>query len=225
MAIEHVSYDITNKGKEIIARVVGGLQITFKRIAIGDGIDYEIGKFVNKTALVNEVISINELSMNVTSTALVELSGKFAEADVKNPFWYREVGIYIVDPDDETKEILFAYGNRNDAAEYIVPHIQNYSVLKEIKCVTSVGTSANVHVLISATEAGKVDFKASEWTFDEENNIYTLFIGFMTKEGIRVIKTTDSGTTDAAVVEIAKNAAGETILKSLTAIDGYLVCV
>lgn len=225
MAEQFVSFDITNKGKEILGQVIGGLQITFKRIAIGDGFDYEIGKFVNKTALVNEILSIDELSMKVTNSHFIELSGKFAEADVQNPFYYRELGVYIVDPEDDTKEILYAYGNRNELAEYITPQIQNYSVLKEIKCITSVGSSANVNILISNSTANKINFTTSQWSFEESTGLYLLQLGAMSNDGVKIFKVTDEGITDSVLVEITKNFKSETVLKSMAAFDGYLVCV
>ena len=163
--------------------------------------------------------------MQITSSNVVELTAEFDKSDIEDAFWYREIGIYILDPDDETKEILFAYGNRNEAAEYITPHIQNYAVLKNIKCLVSVGASANVNILISTTEsANTINFAAEAWVFDETAGFYNLELGNIL-ESIKVFKTTEVGIVETGIVSITRDLSNNTILKSLTAFNGYVVCV
>lgn len=154
MAEQYASYVVTNAGRDIIARITAGLTVNFSRIVIGSGSDYDTENFVNKTELINEVKSLGISSIQITDSNIVELAAEFAKSDIEDSFWFREIGIYVIDPNDETKEILFAYGNRNDAAEYITPHIQNYAVLKKIKCLVSVGTAANVNIQISIENGG-----------------------------------------------------------------------
>ncbi len=225
MAEQYASFVVTNAGQDIIARIIAGLNITFSRIVIGDGYDYEAGNFVIKTGLVNEVKSLDIATMQITNSNVVELTAEFGKSDIEKSFWYREIGIYIIDPDDETKEILFAYGNRNDAAEYITPHIQNYAVLKTIKCVVSVGASANVNILISTTQsANTINFYAADWIIDETTNVYTLELGNIL-ESIEVFKITETGKVGTSIVDITRDAYNNTILKSLTAFDGCVVCI
>ena len=225
MAEQYASFVVTNAGRDIIARIIAGLNITFSRIVIGDSYNYDTESFVNRTELLNEVKSLNISSMQITSSNVVELTAEFGKSDIEDAFWYREIGIYITDPDDETKEILFAYGNRNEAAEYITPHIQNYAVLKNIKCLVSVGASANVNILISTTQAAnKVDFLATDWVLEEITNIYTLELGNIL-ESIKIFKTTESGKAEAGIVSITRDTSNNTILKSLTAFDGCVVCI
>ena len=225
MAEQYASFVVTSEGRDIIARIITGLNITFSRIIIGDSYDYDTENFVNKTSVINEVKSLPIKTMQVTSSNVVELTAEFAKSDIEDAFWYREIGIYILDPDDETKEILFAYGNRNDTAEYITPHIQNYAVLKNIKCLVSVGASANVNILISTTEsANTINFAAVDWVFNETAGFYNLELGNIL-ESIKVFKTTETGNVETGIVSITRDLSNNTILKSLTVFDGCVVCI
>ena len=225
MAEQYAAYVVTNAGQDIIARIIAGENVTFSKIVIGDGYDYDTESFVTKTELVNEVKSLNISSMQIANSNTVEFVADFGTADIQDAFWYREIGIYVIDPDDETKEILFAYGNRNDAAEYITPHIQNYAVLKTIKCLTSVGSSANVNILVKTSEGGtNINFAAADWTLEETTNIYKLELGNIL-ESIKVFKTTADGKVETSIVDITRDTANNTILKSLTAFDGCVVCI
>ena len=225
MAEQYASFVVTNAGRDIIARIIAGLNVTFSRIVIGDSYDYDTENFVNKTALNNEIKSLSIKTMQITSSNVVELTAEFGKSDIEDAFWYREIGIYIIDPDDETKEILFAYGNRNDTAEYITPHIQNYAVLKNIKCLVSVGASANVNILISTTQsANTINFAAADWVFDETTNIYNIELGNIT-ESLKVFKATEAGKVETGIVSITRDLSNNTILRSLTAFEGCVVCI
>ena len=48
MADEYINYTLTTAGRALIARIIGGLEMTFKRISIGDGFDYNVGSFEQK---------------------------------------------------------------------------------------------------------------------------------------------------------------------------------
>lgn len=225
MTERHADFVVTNAGLDIIARIVAGLNVQFSKIVIGDGYDYDTENFVNKTELVSEVKALDIISIQTISLKVVEIMANFGKNDIEDSFWYREVGVYVVDPDDETKEILFAYGNRNDAAEYITPHIQNYAILKHIKCVVSVGDSAKVNIVINSSEtANVIDFIADDWIYEEANNIYKFELGNVL-ESLKIFRTTETGKVDTALVGITRDMNGNTILKSLAPFDGCVVCI
>ena len=225
MTEQYASFVVTNVGRDIIARIIAGLNVTFSRIVIGDSYNYDTESFVGMTELINEVKSLSIKAMKITSSNVVELTAEFGNNDIEDSFWYREIGIYIIDPDDETKEILFAYGNRNDAAEYITPHIQNYAVLKNIKCLVSVGSSTNVNILISTSESTNViDFIGADWVLDEITGIYRLELGNIL-ESLKVFKKTDTSKIETSIVDITRDTLNNTTLKSLTAFDGCVVCI
>lgn len=223
MAEDYVSYVLTEAGKEMMARIIAGENITFKRYAIGDGYEYNMDNFVTKTALVNEVLTVDITSMSIENNDIISLVGKFSTSELTDSFWYREIGIYIIDPDDDSKEILYAYGNRNDKAEYITPHVAGYQILKEIECKVSVGESANVRIYINNREALNLyDFTADEWVYNDALELYVLNTGQI-GTGLRVFKKTDMGNVVVSFVDIVINSQNILTLQSLDVFDGYLI--
>lgn len=223
MAEDYVSYVLTNAGRDIMARIIAGENIMFKRFAIGDGYEYNVESYLTKTELVNEVLTVPIISMSIENNDIVSLIGKFSTSELTNSFWYREIGIYIYDPEDETKEILYAYGNRNDKAEYITPHVANYQILKEIECKVSVGASSNVRIYINNNESLNLyDFSADEWVWNEAFGLYVLNTGQM-GTGLKVFKKTDLGNVIVSFVDIVINSQNVLTLHSLDVFDGYLI--
>ena len=224
MAEQYVSFVVTNAGEDIITRIIAGLNVTFKRFAIGDGFDYGTDNFVVKEGLINEVKSLDIKTIQVTNSNNVELTAEFGTGDIEDSFYFRELGIYVIDPDDENNEILFAYGNRNDAAEYITPHIQNYAVLKNIKCLVRVGSSANVNILVTTTQsATAVNFDVTEWQLDDNSGLYSLNVGSVSN-CLKIFKTTDNGRIDTALVDIIKDNDDITVLRAIAPFTGCVLC-
>ena len=225
MAEEYIAYTLTNAGRDIITRIIAGLNVTFKRIALGDGFDYNTEGFSQRTTLVNEVKSLTNLTMKITSTNVIELLAKFSKGDLTDSFYFREIGVYIVDPDDESQEILYAYGNKNDKGEYLTPHVDNYAIQKELPCLLSCGVASNVHVNVSDNQlTTTIDFKESDWVLDEKTEIYSLNLGEI-NESLRIFKTTTGGKVQTSLVEINRDSTNLTTLKSLAAFDGCVVCI
>jgi hypothetical protein len=225
MAEEYIAYTLTNAGRDIITRIIAGLNVTFKRIALGDGFDYNTEGFSQRTTLVNEVKSLTNLTMKITSTNVIELLAKFSKGDLTDSFYFREIGVYIVDPDDESQEILYAYGNKNDKGEYLTPHVDNYAIQKELPCLLSCGVASNVHINVSDNQlTTTIDFKESDWVLDEKTEIYSLNLGEI-NESLRIFKTTTGGKVQTSLVEINRDSTNLTTLKSLAAFDGCVVCI
>ena len=202
MADTYMKYTLTTAGEDIMARVVAGLQIQFKRIAIGDGFDYDTENFKNRTSLVNEVASINELTMVVSSDNLVKITGKLTQSDIQRSFYNRELGIYIVDPDDENGEILYAYGNKNDYAEYLTPDVSNYGIEKEFEVYVKVGKSANVNIYITSNRlTTEVIFEENDWELNDDTGYYEVILG-MVNEVLKIYRTTDTGRVSTNLVGI-----------------------
>lgn len=225
MAEAYVKFTLTEQGEAIMARVIAGLEITFKRIAIGDGYDYDTENFKSRTELVNEVKSLDNLTMQIVGDNQVELSAKFGKTDITSSFWYREIGIYIIDPDNSEEEILYGYGNMNNEAQYITPDIANYGVLKNIKAYVKVGNSANVNIYITTSQTTtEISFAQSDWTLDSGSGLYTLPLGAV-REVIKVFKTTENGRIDTALVDIIHSTSGITTLRSLIGFDGSVISI
>lgn len=225
MAEEYIAYTLTSAGRDIITRIIAGLNVTFKRIALGDGFDYNTEGFSQRTTLVNEVKSLTNLTMKITSTNVIELLAKFSKGDLTDSFYFREIGVYIVDPDNENQEILYAYGNKNDKGEYLTPHVDNYAIQKELPCLLSCGVASNVHINVSDNQlTTTIDFKESDWVLDKKTEIYSLNLGEI-NESLRIFKTTTGGKVQTSLVEINRDSTNLTTLKSLAAFDGCVVCI
>lgn len=224
MAEEYVKYTLTNEGASIMAKIIAGTPVTFTRIAIGDGFDYDVDNFTQRTKLVNEVLSLTDLTMVIENETTVTFTGEFTQSQLQNSFWYRELGLYVQDPENPEQEILYAYGNRNDNAEYITPNVEGYEILKEIKLYTIVGTSANVHIIASESVVNTVNFTEDEWTYDEASELYTLSLGEI-NESFKVFKITETGKQDVLLVDILRNSSNITTLRSITAFDGCILTI
>ena len=225
MAEDYINFTLTTSGRTLIARIIAGLEITFKRISIGDGYDYNVGSFAERTTMVNEVKSFTNLTMKIKSSNVVELTAKFSKGDIESSFWFREIGVFVVDPDNAENEILFAYGNKNDNAEYITPHVDNYAIQKEINAVISCGASSNVHINISDEQvASRINFEEADWVLDSTTGLYKLELGAV-KESVRVFKATTGGLEQVIFVEITRDSSNLTILKAMKAFDGCVVCI
>ena len=223
MAEEYVDYVLTDSGQKIMTRILSGTIVTFKRFAIGDGHEYNLDNYITKTALINEVLSVDITSVTVENSDIVSLLGKFSTSELESSFWYRELGIYVIDPDDETKEILYAYGNRNDKAEFITPHVDNYQILKEIECKISVGESSNVKIFINNKNTlNTFDFTSADWEYNTALEAYTLYTGQM-GIGVNIFRKSENGMVTTEFVDIAINSAGVITLQATSAFDGYLI--
>lgn len=224
MAESYVEYTLTSAGEDIMARVIAGLEIQFKRIALGDGFDYDTENFKSKTELVSEVMSITGLTMIVTTDNLVKITGSFAQSDLQRSFYNREIGLFIVDPDDSTKEILYAYGNKNDIAEYITPDISNYGVKKEYELFVKVGKSANVNIYITSNQlTTEVTFQENEWELNTDTGFYELVLGVV-NEVLTIYRKTASGrlTTNLVTTDVTNHVSK---LISLSPFTGSVITI
>lgn len=224
MAENYVSYVLTNAGRAMMARIIAGTVITFKRMALGDGYLYNQNDYLTQTSLVNEIFSIDKLAMEIVNSDVINLHGEMSTSQLTQSFWYREFGIFIVDPDDETKEILFAYGNQNDKAEYLTPHVDNKQIKKVFDLKVSVGESANVRIFINVEKPLNIyEFTADEWVYNSSLGVYILNTGQFDRVGVNVFKKTELGGVTIEFVDIIETAEGVLTLHSLDAFDGYLI--
>ena len=143
-----IDFILTNAASELISKVLGGKTLNFTRMAVGDGFSYDTTVAKGYTALVNEVLSIDITKSETLSASSVKVTSAFKNTDAQKEFYYREVGLYAQDP-DTGKEILYAYGNRNDAAELITPTGSSV-VTKQLVFIISVGDSTNVTFNVNA---------------------------------------------------------------------------
>lgn len=143
-----IDFILTTAADELISKVLSGKTLNFTRMAVGDGFSYDINVAKGFKNVVNEVLSLDITKKETLSPKSVKITSAFKNTDVQKEFYYREVGLYAQDP-DTGEEVLYAYGNRNDAAELITPTSSNV-VTKQLVFVISVGDSANVTFNVNA---------------------------------------------------------------------------
>lgn len=143
-----IDFILTNAASELISKVLSGKTLNFTRMAVGDGFSYDTTVAKGYTTLVNEVLSLDITKKETLTASNIRITSVFKNTDAQKEFYYREVGLYAQDP-DTGKEILYAYGNRNDAAELITPSGSSV-VTKQLIFIVSVGNSANITFNVNA---------------------------------------------------------------------------
>lgn len=143
-----INFILTNSAAELISKVLNGKTLNFTRMAVGDGFSYNTEIAKGFTTVVNEVLSLDITKKEILSPSSIKITSAFKSTDAQKEFYYREVGLYAEDP-DTGQEVLYAYGNRNDAAELIIPTGANI-VTKQLIFIVSVGDSANVTFNVNA---------------------------------------------------------------------------
>lgn len=101
---------LTNEGIAAQIRAMGGEGITFTKYKIGNGDAPQDYKEATDLSNVIAEIELTDFSEE-EDTGYVQLTGLFNNSDIETSFLWREVGIYIQDPDDESADLLYAYGH------------------------------------------------------------------------------------------------------------------
>lgn len=134
---------VTLKGAVIIASLVAGQTLTFTRMAVGDGVLPSGQTAFSTEKLVNPLFDVPILSVESDSVAHATVKGAFSNADLDTGFYYREIGLYAINPVTKAEE-LFCYGNAGDDAEWINAVGESSLIEKEIHMVTLIGNATTV---------------------------------------------------------------------------------
>lgn len=144
MSISSVFF--TNKGRILQSKCMLGKTLNFTKIVIGDG---ELtGRVVQELEqLISPKLEVPITRLVTVDTSRVKIGGKFNNSNLTNGFYYRELGVYAIDPDSNV-ETLYCYGNAANLAEYISS--QGSEVIeKQIEIIAIVGNEANVTATIN----------------------------------------------------------------------------
>ena len=111
---------ITTEGAILAAKTLEAKTLKFSKFAIGDGtlVDTSANTIKALTGLVNSVLNFDITKISRDTDTQVTVRGLFQNTDAQHSFYLRELGLYAIDP-DTNQEILFAYINYGDEAEYI----------------------------------------------------------------------------------------------------------
>lgn len=147
---------LTASGKNLLLRALAGETITFTKIQLGNGIAQDPSE---ATGLANPIITV-ELSKIVVGTEYVTLTAQFTNGSITSGFHITEAGFYAKDPDDDTKEILYALGNEDESSADYVPDKGNRILEMQFDALIFIGDAENVSAAISSSlvYASKEDF-------------------------------------------------------------------
>lgn len=139
---------LTNRGRNLQAKVQAGANLHYTRIALGDGF-LGTSAIADLTTLKNQVKSLPITKLKVMTGNRVILGTVLTNKDLVAGFYYRELGIFAQDPD--LGEILYCYGNSGNLAEYIPADGGADALEKSIDLEMLVGNAANVSAVIDSS--------------------------------------------------------------------------
>lgn len=132
----------TLKGEALAAKALGGQSMEFTRIGMGDG-QLSGQSPAELEGLIGEKVSLPVAESYREDNSTWTVGAPFDNKDLSIGFYWREVGVYALDPDEG--EILFSYASAQDAPDYIPP-LTGGRWEKRIYVSEKVSSSANVTV-------------------------------------------------------------------------------
>lgn len=147
---------LTASGKNLLLRALAGETINFTKIQLGNGPEQDPA---DAESLVNPILTV-ELSNIEVGQEYVTLTARFTNGSVTSGFHITEAGFYAEDPDDDTKEILYALGNEDESTADYVPDNGNRILEMQFDALIFIGDAENVSAAISSSlvYASKEDF-------------------------------------------------------------------
>lgn len=147
---------LTASGKNLLLRALAGETINFTKIQLGNGPEQDPA---DAESLVNPILTV-ELSNIEVGQEYVTLTARFTNGSVTSGFHVTEAGFYAEDPDDDTKEILYALGNEDESTADYVPDNGNRILEMQFDALIFIGDAENVSAAISSSlvYASKEDF-------------------------------------------------------------------
>ena len=111
---------ITTQGAILAAKTLQSKILEFSHFSIGSGniADPSVETIKALTGLVNPELNFDITKVNRETDTQVTVRGLFKNTDAEQGFWLKELGLYAIDP-DTNQEVLFAYINYGEEAEYI----------------------------------------------------------------------------------------------------------
>lgn len=147
---------MTSKGIALMAKAGLGAELKFTKLIIGDGQTTKTGTSITEVLSPKLELPITEGRIQQANT--FTLGGVFSNAELDEPFWRRELGIIAEDPDEG--EILYAYANAGDTADYI-PTVTEQRIESMMYVAAAIGNAENVTVeVVPGLYAPNADFIA-----------------------------------------------------------------
>ena len=143
---------ITTAGAELAVKTLEGKELAFSVAQLGSGTisDSSVTAIKARTALANKVMEVDITKVSQTSDTQATISFLVKNTDADSAFYFRELGIFAVDPDTKD-EVLFAYAYAGDSVEYINNSVSEI-VEKTINVVVTVDNAEEVTITLDDTQ-------------------------------------------------------------------------
>ena len=138
---------LTERGKSLLMRAIGGETLTFTRFKVGSGMlpSGSTGEELND--LITPVLAFSITDMDDTQEGLIALTGEFDNENVTEDFPWREMGIFAKGEDEE--EILYAYANDGTNASVVRKLNTDVLTIQTVTMIIAVGEAENVTAVYS----------------------------------------------------------------------------
>lgn len=139
------NFYLTDKGADLLAKAQIGQALTYTRAVIGDGV---LGS-LQPTALIDVINKVSELNiydLDFSTPNIASVQIQFTNKNVQASFFWREIGLFAKSTDGT--EVLYAYGNAGDKADYI-PSYGTSPTEFVFLMNTAIGNAAKVDAVIS----------------------------------------------------------------------------
>lgn len=161
--------NLTDAGKNLLLRALTGETITFTKIQLGNGPAQDAR---TAAGLVNPLLTV-ELSKIEVGEEYVTLTAAFTNGTVTSGFHITEAGFYAKDPDDDSKELLYALGNEDESTADYVPNNANRILEMEFNALLFIGDAENVAAAINSSlvYASAADLEAHTGNVENPHNV------------------------------------------------------
>lgn len=142
---------LTDAGKNVLLKAQMGSNLKFTRVGVGSGELLEGTDIRSLTALIDEKMQVDIISYDLDEeknimTMTININNKSLETG----FFMREIGLFVEDPNDSTKEVLYSIVNAGDQGDYL-PRFGNIPVEIILEIFAVVGEAEHIEVVINDT--------------------------------------------------------------------------
>ena len=138
---------LTEQGKSLLMRAIGGETLTFTRFKVGSGM-LSPGQTIDAlTDLIDPVLAFAISDLDDTQEGLIALTGEFDNGDIDNDFVWSELGIFAKGEDNT--EVLYAYSNDGADSDTMKKLDADVITLQEVTMIIAVGEAENVTAVYS----------------------------------------------------------------------------
>ena len=199
----------------------GEHSIVFTRLAAGNGSKPSDYRTLNN--LVNPVIDIpiDDLTIEDSNATIV---GIYSNNDLESAFQWTEVGIFCEDPEDNTKEVLYAYGHYElddeEEPEAYIPASSTQAFEIKLTYTIYVGTLEDISALIPGSlYATKQMLQDHTDRTDNPHNVNKEQVGL---GNVPNVSTNDQAPTYTAAQVAQSLTSGEKLSVALSKIAGAI---